>query len=69
MEDKLTEKTVSLSELNDPEKVAEIADDESPAISVEDEPRFELADPDEVDAAIGKRKDKIQPILDYLKDK
>ena len=78
MGDKLTEKTALLSEFGDPEK----AGDESPAVldsdepgdssttnSVVDESRFKLADPDEVDAAIAKRKDKIQPILDYLKDK
>ena len=82
MGDKLTEKTVSLSELGNPEKVAKETGDESPAAldsdepgdssattPVVDEPRFELADPDEVDAAIAKSKDKIQPILDYLKDK
>jgi len=82
MGDRLTEKTVLLNELGDPEKVAEKTGDESPAIldsdepggfpstaSVVDEPCFELADSDEVDAAIAKRKDKIQPILDYLKDK
>ena len=82
MGDKLTEKTVSLSEFSDPEKVTKKAGDESLATldsdelgdssattSVVDEPRFKLADSDEVDAAIAKRKDKIQPILDYLKDK
>ncbi len=82
MEDKLTGKTVSLSEFSDPEKVTKKAGDESLTIldsdeprdssattSAVDEPRFKLADPDEVDAAIAKRKDKIQPILDYLKDK
>ena len=82
MGDKLTEKTALLSEFSGPEKVAKKAGDESLAIldsdesgdssttnSVVDEPRFELADPDEVDAAIAKRRDKIQPILDYLKDK
>ena len=78
----MTEKTVSLSEFSDPEKVTKKAGDESLATldsdelgdssattSVVDEPRFKLADSDEVDAAIAKRKDKIQPILDYLKDK
>lgn len=82
MGDKLTEKTVSPKEFGDSEKVTKEAGDKSPAIldsdmprdssitnSVVDESRFELADPDEVDAAIAKRKDKIQPILDYLKDK
>lgn len=82
MGDKLTEKTALLSDLGNPKKVAKKAGDESLAIldsdeprdssttnSVVDESRFELADPDEVDAAIAKRKDKIQPILDYLKDK
>lgn len=82
MGDKLIGKTVSLDEFGDPEKVAKEASDESLAIldsdepgdsstttSVADEPRFELADSDEVDAVIAKRKDKIQPILDYLKDK
>lgn len=82
MGDKLTEKTALLGDLGNPKKVAKKASDESLAIldsdeprdssttnSVVDESRFELADPDEVDAAIAKRKDKIQPILDYLKDK
>lgn len=82
MGDKLTEKTVSPKEFGDSEKVTKKAGDESPAIldsdtprdssattSAVDEPRFKLADPDEVDAAIAKRKNKIQPILDYLKDK
>lgn len=82
MGDKLTEKTALLSELGDPKKVAKKAGDESLATldsaepgdssattSAVDEPRFKLADPDEVDAAIAKRKNKIQPILDYLKDK
>ena len=80
--DKLTEKTVLLSELGDSEKVTKEAGDKSLATldsaepgdsssttSAVDEPRFNLADPDEVDAAIAKRKNKIQPILDYLKDK
>ncbi|MDE0159052.1 MAG: DEAD/DEAH box helicase family protein [Candidatus Dadabacteria bacterium] len=66
----------------DPEKVTKKADDKlltaldsdehggSPATaSVEEKPRFKVADSDEVDAAIAKRKGKIQPILDYLKDK
>ena len=79
---KLTEKTALPSDLGNPKKVAKKTGDESLAIldsdeprdssttnSVVDESRFELADPDEVDAAIAKRKDKIQPILDYLKDK
>ena len=39
------------------------------AASVEEKPRFKVADSDEVDVAIAKRKDKIRPILDYLKDK
>ena len=82
MGDKLTEKTALLSELGDSEKVAKKAGDESPAIldsdepgdssttnSVVDESRFELADSDEVDAAIAKSISKNQPILDYLKDK
>ena len=62
MGDKLTEKTALLSELGDPEKVAKKAGDESPAT-------LDSAETDEVDAAIAKRKNKIQPILDYLKDK
>lgn len=82
MGDKLTEKTVSPNEFGDPEKVAKKTGDKSLAIldshesgdsstttSVVDKSRFEVADPDEVDAAIAKRKDKIQPVLDYLKDK
>ncbi|MDE0519653.1 MAG: hypothetical protein OXH71_03045 [Candidatus Dadabacteria bacterium] len=82
MQDNLTEKTVSLGELSSPEKVTKKADDEpltaldsdkhggsSTTNSVVEEPRFRVADSDEVDAAIAKRKDKIQPVLDYLKDK
>ncbi len=82
MGDKLTEKTVSPKEFGDSEKVTKEAGDESPialdsdehggspaAASVEEKPRFKVADSDEIDAAIAKRKDKIQPILDYLKDK
>ena len=82
MGDRLTEKTVLLNELGDPEKVAkklvmnlqqfldsDEPGDSSATASVVDEPCFELADSDEFDAAIPKRKDKIQLILDYLKDK
>lgn len=62
MGDKLTEKTALLSEPSNPKKVAKKAGDESPAT-------LDSAETDEVDAAIAKRKNKIQPILDYLKDK
>lgn len=62
MGDKLTEKTMSPKEFGDSEKVAKEAGDESLAT-------LDSAEPDEVDAAIAKRKNKIQPILDYLKDK
>ena len=83
MEKPLTDKTVSLSELSgDPEKVIRgaagqplaIMDGEKlkgyfvPASAVH-KTNFKLADTDEIDTAIAKRKDKIQPILDYLRDK
>lgn len=82
MGDRLTEKTVLLNELGDAGKVAEKTGDESLAIldsdepgdssataSVVDEPCFELADSDEVDAAIAEVITKNRAILDYLKDK
>lgn len=82
MRNKLTEKTVSPKEFGDSEKVTKEAGDESPAIldsdtprdssattSAVDEPRFKLADPDEVDAAIAKSVARNKLILDYLKDK
>ena len=82
MEDKLTEKTASVSEFSDPEKVTKKAGDESLATldsdeledssattSVVDKPRFKLADPDEVDAVITEVITKNRAILDYLKDK
>ncbi len=82
MGDRLTGKTVSPNEFGDSKKIAKKAVEVSSAVldsyeegnssttaSVVDEPRFELATPEEVDAAIAKRKDKTQPILDYLKDK
>ena len=78
----LTEKTVSLNEFSDSQEVAGKAGDESPAVpdsdgsgdspvavSAVEKPRFEPAEPDEVDAAIAKSISKNQPILDYLKDK
>ncbi len=82
MENLLTNKTASLTELRDPKSVIKKAGGKPVAIlnrnklegyfvpaSAVRKISFELADPDEVDAAIAKRKDKIQPILDYLKDK
>ena len=82
MENLLTNKTASLTELRDPRNVIKKAGGMPVAIfnrnrlvgyfvpaDAVSKISFELADPDEVDAAIAKRKDKIQPILDYLKDK
>ncbi len=82
MKNLLTDKTVSLSELKDPEKMIKKADDKPVAIlsgnklegyfvpaSAVHKISFELADSDEVDAAIAKSISRNQPILDYLKDK
>ena len=82
MEDLLTNKTASLTELRDPKNVIKKAGGKPVAIlnrnklegyfvpaSAVNKINFELADTDEVDAAIAKSISKNQPILDYLKDK
>ena len=82
MKNLLTDKTVSLSEFKDPEKMIKKAGDKPVAIlsgnklegyfvpaSAVHKISFELADSDEVDAAIAKSISRNQPILDYLKDK
>ncbi len=82
MEDLLTNKTASLTEFRDPKSVIKKAGGKPVAIlnrnklegyfvpaSAVNKISFELADPDEVDAAIAKSIAKNKPILDYLKDK
>lgn len=82
MEDLLTNKTASLTELRDPGNVIKKAGGKPVAIlnrnrlvgyfvpaSAVNKVSFELADPDEVDVAIAKSIAKNQPTLDYLKDK
>lgn len=82
MEDLLTNKTASLTELRDPKNVIREAGGKPVAIlnrnklvgyfvpaSAVNKVSFELADPEEVDVAIAKSIAKNQPILDYLKDK
>jgi len=82
MENLLTNKTASLTELRDPGNVIKKAGGKPVAIlnrnrlvgyfvpaSAVNKISFELADPDEVDVAIAKSIAKNQPILDYLKDK
>lgn len=82
MENLLTNKTASLTELRDPKNVIREAGGKPVAIlnrnklvgyfvpaSAVNKVSFELADPEEVDVAIAKSIAKNQPILDYLKDK
>ena len=82
MKNLLTDKTVSLSELKDPKKMIKKAGDKPVAIlnrnklegyfvpaSAVHKISFELADPDEIDAAIAKSISKNRPILDHLKGK
>lgn len=82
MENLLTNKIASLTELRDPKNLIRKAAGKPVAIlnrsslvgyfvpaEAVSKVSFELADAAEVDAAIAKRKDKIQPVLDYLKDK
>ena len=82
MEHLLTNKTASLTELRDPKQVIEKAGDKPVAIlnrnqlegyfvpaSAVGKISFELAEADDVAKALKKRKSKLQPTLDYLKDK
>lgn len=82
MEHLLTNKTASLTELRDPKKVIDSAGDQPVAIlnrnqlqgyfvpaSAVSKISFELAEPKAVAAAFKKRKSKLQPTLEYLKDK
>ena len=82
MENLLTNKTASLTEFRDPKTVIKKAGGKPVAIlnrnklegyfvpaSAVHKISFELADADEVEAAITKSISKNRPILDYLKDK
>ena len=82
MKNLLTDKTVSLSELKDPEKMIKKAGDKPvailsgnklegyfvPAFAVH-RTNFKPAEPDEVEAAIAEVITRNKAILDYLKDK
>lgn len=82
MENLLTNKTASLTELRDPKKVIEKAGDKPvailnrnqlegyfvPAAAVE-KFSFAAADPKDVSSLLQKRRSNIKPTLDYLKDK
>jgi hypothetical protein len=78
----LTNKTASLTELRNPKKVIDQAGGKPVAIlnrdqvegyfvpaSAVDKLNFEKAAPNEATAVFNKRKNKLQPILDYLQDK
>lgn len=82
MENLLTNKTASLTELRDPKKVIEKAGDKPVAILNRNQLEgyfvpaaavgkisFTAADPKDVSSLLRKRRSKIKPILDYLKDK
>ena len=82
MEHLLTNRTASLTELRDPKKVIEKAGDKPVAIlnrnqlegyfvpaSAVGKISFDPADPNEVMEILAKRTSKLQPTLDYLKDK
>ena len=82
MENLLTNKTASLTELRDPKKVIEKAGDKPVAIlnrnqlegyfvpaSAVEKISFTVADPKDVSSLLRKRRSRIKPILDYLKDK
>ena len=82
MENLLTNKTASLTELRDPKKVIEKAGDKPvailnrnqlegyfvPAAAVE-KISFSVAHPEDVSNLLRKRQSKLKPTLDYLKDK
>lgn len=82
MENLLTNKTASLTELRDPKKVIEKAGDKPVAIlnrnqlagyfvpaSAVEKIAFTAADPKDVSRLLRKRRSRIKPTLDYLKDK
>ena len=82
MENLLTNKTASLTELRDPKKVIESAGDRPVAIfnrnqlegyfvpaSAVDKIDFTAASKADAAKVLRKRKGKLQPTLDYLKDK
>ena len=82
MENLLTNKTASLTELRDPKKVIENAGDKPVAIlnrnqlegyfvpaSAVEKISFAAATKGDVASALRKRKSKLQPTLEYLKDK
>ena len=82
MENLLTNKTASLTELRDPKKVIENAGDKPVAIlnrnqlqgyfvpaSAVGKIHFTPAGDGEVEKLLRKRKAKLKPTLDYLKDK
>ena len=82
MENLLTNKTASLTELRDPKKVFEKAGDKAVAIfnrnqlegyyvpaSAVEKLNFSAATSAAVDRLLLNRKSKLQPTLDYLKDK
>jgi antitoxin StbD len=82
MENLLTNKTASLTELRDPKQVIENAGDQPVAIlnrnqlagyfvpaSAVGKIDFSEASPEEVRKLLRKRKPKLQRTLDYLKDK
>ena len=82
MENLLTNKTASLNELRDPKKVIEKAGDKPIAILNRNQLQgyfvpaaavakisFTAADPKDVSNLLRKRRPKIKPTLDYLKDK
>ncbi len=82
MENLLTNKIASLTELRDPKKVIDKAGDKPVAIvnrnklegyfvpaSAVNKINFEPADHDEVMRVFEERKQILKPVLDYLKDK
>jgi len=82
MENLLTNRTASLTELRDPKKVIEKAGDKPVAILNRNQLEgyfvpaaavakisFTAADPKDVSSLLRKRRSRIKPTLDYLKDK
>lgn len=82
MENLLTNKTASLTELRDPKKVIEKAGDTPVAILNRNQLQgyfvpaaavgkiaFTAADPKDITTLLQKRHSKIKPTLEYLKDK
>lgn len=82
MENLLTNKTASLTELRDPKKVIEQAGDKPVAIlnrsqlegyfvpaSAVEKISFQAAETDDVSGLLKKRSGKLKPTLEYLKDK